>query len=680
MNSNDTFITRAMLSAYLDNEKNDYLNLLIPFVLNELPKKIGAKIEIDAITKKLNEENDLELKYKVVEKILQRLSKKDKYVLKERNLYYVKCIYDDNSFREKKSKIKQAVDNVTNKLYEYLQQDKLLKRITLEDAAKYLSDFLETYNYTVYENVKSVSSITLKNKIASQNYHVAQFILKESAKKSIVFDNIIEIIKGFLACKAIYYFMNEHKEGMQSKLKGTIFYLDTRLLIDALGFNLKEEQDALNDLIELIRKNGGYIKTFTHYVAELQGILYKYKIDVSCRPYLDLNFLYKMNKVSSDIDLIIDSIDLRLSSIGIITEDKPYYDNNIASHTWHIDYTKLKNELNATINYKDNDSLTHDADTIEAIAYMRRDIRNGGIENCKAIFVTKNIDIVRVSKKLYSDIFNRGQFNYAITDVDLTALLWLSSYGKNRSLPQMKLMENVYAACCPTTAVMDKFLETINKLTDSKEITETEAILLRSKYSTLESLTELSRNDYKNVTEQLIIEVKEKEYNREKERIAAEFQQQQDELAYTRQNLDEEKEDLMKKYEIIEHDTNTNKQEARKIEEIKQKNRDNIINRCTVKACNNKKIFKICIFPIVIVLSSIVIAFFTYATYILTDYCEFSRYMANIFISLTAVIGIICDIIALNKYIYKKINAIAERIYDITYSTVYDKYKDFLID
>lgn len=680
MNSNDIFITRAMLSAYLDNERNDYLNLLIPFVLNELPKKIGAKIEIDSLTKKLNEENDLELKYKVVEKILQRLSKKGNYVLKERNIYYVKFIYDDSSFREKKSKIKQAVDNVTTKLYEYLQQDKYLKKITLEDAAKYLSDFLDTYNYTVYENVKSISNITLKNKIASQNYHVAQFILIESDKKSIVFDNIIEIIKGFLACKAIYYFMNEHKEGMQSKLKGTVFYLDTRLLIDALGFNLKEEQDALNDLIELIRKNGGYIKTFTHYVEELQGILYKYKIDVNCRPYLDLNNLYRMEKNSSDIDLILASIDVRLSRAGIISEDKPSYDSNITNHTWHIDYTKLKNELNATIKYKDNDSLTHDADTIEAIAYMRRDIKNGGIENCKAIFVTKNIDIVRVAKKLYSDIFNKGQSNYAITDVDLTALLWLSSYGKNRSLPQMKLMENVYAACCPTTAVMNQFLETIKKLTDTKEITETEAILLRTKYSTFESLAELSRNDSKNVTEKLIIEVKEKEYNRAKEKIEAEFQKQQEELAYTRQNLEEEKEDIIKQYDIIELGSYTNKEEARKIEETKQRNRDKIINRCTIKACINKKRFKIIMFPIVIVLSIIIVIFFTYATYILTDYWEISKLMANIFISLIAVISIFCDIMALNKYIFNKINAIAERIYDITYSNEYDKCKDFLID
>lgn len=255
MRKNDLFITQAMLSSYLSVDRKNYLALIEPFLLMCLPTEVGEEVLIDSLQMKINENYSLDILYNVVEKILQRLAKKKHgaYIKRADGKYFVNRVYDDTKFDNDKARIKRALENVVESLQQFLVKEKGVRGIETEDVQVYLSTFLETYNYTIYEDVSKANSIVITDDASKSNYYVAQFILKEYEKQSTTYDNILELIKGTLVAKAIYYFMYEENGDVDKKIKGTNFYFDTRLLIGALGINSDQENSAMQELMLLIK-------------------------------------------------------------------------------------------------------------------------------------------------------------------------------------------------------------------------------------------------------------------------------------------------------------------------------------------------------------------------------------------------------------------------------------------
>ena len=94
---------------------------------------------------------------------------------------------------------------------------------------------------------------------------------------------------------------------------------------------------------------------------------------------------------------------------GVTIIQKPDYEKNIDAQKWHIDYAQLRDVLNQQIDYRTkreeyySDALIHDVDTIEAVAYERGNSKRCSIFDCKAIFITKNIDICNTIFRLYKN-------------------------------------------------------------------------------------------------------------------------------------------------------------------------------------------------------------------------------------------------------------------------------------
>lgn len=57
-----------------------------------------------------------------------------------------------------------------------------------------------------------------------------------------------------------------------------------------------------------------------------------------------------------------------------------------------------------------------------------------------------------------------------MSDVDLTSIIWLSTFGKNSDLPKMKLLEHAYSACMPSRLIMKEFLAKVHSLEESEKL------------------------------------------------------------------------------------------------------------------------------------------------------------------------------------------------------------------
>lgn len=505
MNEQEYIVSNAMLSAYLGKASADCLDLMKPFVLYLLPD-VGQQIDFDEIADGMKKEFGFtSVPSNVIHRIVNRISKEKRYVEKKNGKFFVKSRYDKSSFEKTRREITTKIDGLSNELVRFLKDNHYRLRVTADDAKEYIQTFLGQYNY-LYDSIEQYRKITPTSSTAKSNFWVAKFILNTYEQGSSSFDDFLEIIKGSLASRAITFLANDSTEE-KKKLRNTVFYFDTRLLINCLGISSNEEYQATIELKELIEHNGGVVRTFENYIEELHGILTKYIKSPKDRPNLSLDYFREKGLNTEYIRTYADSLESHLNKENIFIDEKPSCQVPIDELNWPIDTLELKKVLNEYVNYSNDEkgeiALENDLDTLESISILRYNLKGRHtLEDCKAIFVTQNADLTYAAHIYFKDNSNCKGIELAVTDVDLTALLWLS-YGKNTNeLPKMKLLENAYSACCPTESVINEFSKVVDAMNGKGAITDEQARLIKLGNIDLTTLVDKSSNDPSEVQSQ----------------------------------------------------------------------------------------------------------------------------------------------------------------------------------
>ncbi len=514
MKNESALVTVAMLSAFLSKDNKNYLDLITPFVINLLPRKKGDKIDHNKILQRLNDEYGFEdMPANVLTSILSRNSKAKGILERRNNEFFLKETHDYSKFEEDRLRMKGLTEEIILGLFDYLQSKTSIKGVTYEESQVRLIGFLTYYGLAVIRRIEDLKSVTIKND--QNNYHVARFIIQEHEKDSPIFHKILELVKGFFIYKSIYFFSTEQKKSIDSKLKGTVFYFDTRLLIHALGYDREEDKRATRELIKLIRENGGTVKAFKHNKDEVAGILTKYAKDRDSRNSFSLEYFNNNCYEEIDVLRLRDSLDINLERNYIKTIDIPEYGivkTDDLNDKGYLDLKELKAKLEENLKFNGKNpkeaSVQNDVESVSAISRLRGKSKRCTVEDCKAVFVTTNSIIVRTLFDLFIDRFSKGEISFAINEIDLTAILWLKSFDKKTELPCLKLLENAYAACCPTRDVMDAFVEKVIQLENEGEISSDIALLMRTQHTIKNDILELTENDRSRISAEVVIKVK----------------------------------------------------------------------------------------------------------------------------------------------------------------------------
>lgn len=746
MSKNNAFVAQAMLSSYLEINAQDYLQLLLPFIGVCLPTKINTIISIEDLQKELQNRFGLEIPCNVIERLLIRLCKKKRggCVKRNQNVYTLEAIYDTKDFDDKSFKIKTSIDAVLRKMKSFMKKKKFLSDITDDKMKEFLITFLETYNYTIYDDVEDLAKITLIDSSES-NYYVAQFILAEYHEDSLEFQYLLEIIKGSLAAKSIYYFINSENDILNRRIIKTEFILDTRILIDVLNLNFEQGHKAASEMLKLITQNGGIVVTFDYYVEELQRIMYYFINHPEKRLLLSLN-KFTMNIVHGlDISVFADTLKTRLEHLGIKIIESKQLENTNETMYWR---DSLKAEMRNGINYRNKDgvdfseALLNDASTIEHILAKRGSNKKCSVFDCKTIFVTQNIELCKFIHNLFwKERFRNGEVSFAITDIDLSSILWLSTFSKGSELPELKLIENAYSACVPTKEIMDDFLKRVKLLEQDEKISAEAAILLRVKFATLDDLTKLSKNSLHNMTDKVVLDVtdtmldrmreeaKEDVYNDPEvkkvlEQVAQAEQERKDlidlakNIMEAKHKVDDLHNDAIKisqnneiiLQEILQiHDANikdakrndydrkaikrekqltlAKQEELQKLEEktnrleLKNKRRrKKLYEAATQKTNKRKTIVRKRLNIMAILLAVILVILFAIGTFLIADFTNASLAKVTAFVACISILGVIITFKDLVKGVQFYINRISEKAGDKAYSDYINGYNQLLDD
>lgn len=505
MRNENALCTISMLSALLETQGGDYLNLLNPFVLYSLPRNTGQEISVDEVTKSMREFGFVDFPYKLTETLLNRLCRQSTdghtYVKADishsKKTYYVVDSYDRSGFDSNKKDMRKKINSIIVAIQKYFENNFYYKTIPENNIREKLIRFFEVNGFTVIQSVDDLRLISKEP--GSDSFEIARFILEEYGKQSLVYEDLCDVTKGFLTYKGLYYFLSQQKSHMDSKFQDVTFYLDCSLVLDALNYDTTSDYNAISELIRLVRRCGGRVAVFRHTVEEAGRLIDAFANKPQCQNNFRLDNLAEQN-LSKDLLLAISKdIPQKLketAKLDII--DTPSFSDTSIYKTL-LGEEEIVNWL--TTNRPSNgngvdaeERYRFDAKSLLAVGMCRRYSSPRYIEQAKAVIVTQDPWLNRCLRELYREKF-KSEVYYAITDADLVSLLWLQDHKQITNLPGDILIANAHAACRVSPDVMNRAIELANEMAANGTIPSDAALLVSSRTDFKNFIADHVRND-----------------------------------------------------------------------------------------------------------------------------------------------------------------------------------------
>lgn len=525
MNRN-TIISLAMLYALWQSNRQDLLDLIRPFVLYAVGNttKVNSEIDIALVCNNMEKEFGYRsIQVAVINRILAReasskVQKDNRYIEKKNKQFIVvkSLSHFIDDFSTKRTTCKGHSDAVTRELTNFLNEKGVCKRTnyTQSEAERLLLSFFERQGGSIVLSVDDLRQ--LKARSNEIDFFIARFILREHERNTVLFDYLVELVKGYFVTTALYL-QAENPNATTASFSDVTFFLDTRLLLAYLGYKTAEENSSVQKMVESLKKNGAKLACFTYNVDEVNSILEAYKLSTISkykRPsaytleYFDEHG-YSYTHVEADQKKFVQ----RLEDTGISCIPPNRFSNDDVTSNDSLgllDDGRITEILLSIKPHYNQSTLPDDLTAINTVSRIRKGRKYSYIEKCKAVFVTSNSVLVSATKEYLIESSCDFGFPIAITGEDLCVMAWLKDFEQSNSLPQMRLLENVLAAITPSKELMEAYFSHLDNLERQGTIGDDEAALLRVDMFAKHELMNLTYGERNNLNESVIEKIRQK--------------------------------------------------------------------------------------------------------------------------------------------------------------------------
>lgn len=283
-----------------------------------------------------------------------------------------------------------------------------------------------------------------------------------------------------------------------------VFYLDTPLVIQALGLEGDPRREAAEELLRLVKDLGGKLAVFEHVLDELEGVVRGASFSINSSKKWKSRIVVealRRGTTSSELLLLAAKLDAELERLGIEARPTPEYEN---SH--QIDELTFGEVLADEVNYYNDRARQYDINSIRSVYVLRHGRTPRSLERAEAVFVTTNSALARAAYDYGRNHEDSSEVSTTITDFSLANLAWLKAPMKAPDLPMKEFLSVAYAAVLPSTKLLDKFLAEAERLHKQGEISERDLQVLRSDLRAHDSLMELTLGDDHALSEETVTE------------------------------------------------------------------------------------------------------------------------------------------------------------------------------
>jgi hypothetical protein len=525
--ANGSVAALAFLKVNWEREGKDYLDNFIPLVAESIRVANLTVVTAEAVQEALRHRFGLELPLHPLNVVLSRARKAGLLRQEHRVLYPVPEALAATAFRDRESEARAVHERVVQSLRGFAKEeygeewDELFAERALLDALE--ADGTRLL-FASYEG----QAITFASASEVGRYVVGAFVGRAQERYPDLLNDLETLAKGYLLASAL--FLPRPGEHDRSFRRTTVF-LDTRFLIYAAGYAGESLEAPARELCDLLYEYGADVRYFEDTLQEVLGVLNAtlslMKQGRSRDAYGDvMAYLIASGKDAGDLELMIARLPEKLRYLRIDVADTPDYKEK----QFVVDEPGFEAALQANIRYKNHGALIHDVDAISAVARIRRGRDSFVVETCRALFVTTNTDLAKVTRRFFQPEATYGSVPLCLTDQALASVLWTKGPSKAPDLPRKLLISNAFAATQPTDDFWKLYLAEIARLEEKDEISDTDYALLRYSTAAKRAAMDITRGDRAAFTEGTVQEILRRAEAAIREELETELQEKNLEL------------------------------------------------------------------------------------------------------------------------------------------------------
>lgn len=480
---NSVSVSLGILMINWDAERKDYLSGFLPLIdeaIRRLPTDAVADQDVQEMVQDVF---GLHLPLNVIASALKRSARYGN--LDRSNGYYVrsKKLYDEaGDYLQRREKAIEANHRLASGFIDFAKSE-YDQIITTQEAEDVILSYLDRYSLDLLRStVKGTPLPASQAAKQSQRYIFARYVEYIEARSSPELNDLLLMVRASMLATSVY--LPEVNQPPQRRWSVNI-YLDTPLLIQLLGFNGIVQQAPTQEMVNLATDAGAKLFCFRHNLLELQTILR------TCAHFIEnrlpprgrlrdmvLHFI-ETNMTPAYIRILATQAEDKLRKAGVSVEDRP--DPNV-TRDYQLSESGLEETLQKIVGYRDeSNAINIDIQSVVSMHHLWRGKSYSHPENVPSLFVSENSQLVKAVRQYYQneDLLDDQSVIPIIDDHTLSTYLWLRQPAQLPDLPRQRIMADCYAATLPSEALWDKYVDAIDGLQTSGEISTDDLLFFK---------------------------------------------------------------------------------------------------------------------------------------------------------------------------------------------------------
>ena len=464
-------VTVAFLKTQLD-AGYDHLSLFEPLVIDALNRISARDLIASEVRQVIFDSTNLKIPVPTVQTLLGRCAKSGYLDRNGGRFHKTNFPIPPSNIASASAPIKEGQLRLGHALAEYSQRASIAF-ISSDEAVQSLASFISANKLQILLNQAPVESGHFNLK---QTRNFARFITERCIPDPELSTPLKSLLEGILLADVL---LMRDIQSAQIKFNGCAVFLDTHILLAALGLNGPADELATKEGMAAIRNAGAQTLAFERTVVEIRGILRVYEDKLgtnegrlSLFPTSMTSYMIANRYTPADVKVIALELEQRLRRIGIAIRDFP---SHVPEHT--LDEQSLTRLLSSYGGSSVEPRVRHDVDCAAAILTLRLGHVAHDLERCDAVFSTTSGSVVKSVQEWYTSQQGQGISPF-VHHAFLTTLAWLKKPAFSPDLKLHELAAVCLSAIRPTEAAWEKMLSTLRQYVAEGRMSDDESVAI----------------------------------------------------------------------------------------------------------------------------------------------------------------------------------------------------------
>lgn len=462
MKNQNSLISLAYIKVS-DNPLRVFCNYIL-YLLMKTPEK---ELRADLLKDKLCQEFGLSMPQQLINNCIRILEKQGEVTRLAHGAGYRvgNTDFDIDAFERIRMQLHEHEEVLLQSLIDFVAE-RYKKKWSKEEARQHLSYFLDKEGYGAQLFLQK--DLEIEGRRISPSLYIGRYIdFIQKQPDAIEKAYLEEVVNGMMVLQGIRQ-TEDYQQSKQQKFKGTVFYLDTKLVLRALGFSWKAQVDSVREMVRLLREKyeariGIFPQTYTEVEKALSvaGNAIKNR-----RPVYDLELKLYSELYPEEASMMLDYIpslkSLLKRDLGI--EEITTIDWNSSDAQRHNIETKgIADYIEEKCGWR-RGAVDYDVQIINQINILRKGdyTHPYGSKSKLPVFVTSNSKLAYTFRDYITESEENGKGWSAhalpvISDNMLLYRIWLPFATEFSNLPALTLSRFAYSAQSEGVVFFEEF-------------------------------------------------------------------------------------------------------------------------------------------------------------------------------------------------------------------------------